>query len=434
MAFLRFPLGPWRSNCSTASSGDTGLTGRPVPSSRPAISRNRGWISQCQWYVASTLSRSGAVCRTRLCGGPSSRASRPGPGAAPPPWTRCPRRRRDRSRRRGGAARSRPRTATGTRTARRRRWRRPARSAASPIAIPRAQAGSTGTRLRGSGSAPRRRSPRRRGAGSAAGRRDPGRGGWSGRRPARPSSGRPAGTRSGRAWRRRRGSLAGDREHLAQRARCRSAAGAGAHPGGATIVRQLPEARACDSATWARLRSISRASSLRPDDVERVVLEGPDPDAVARRLGAVLALAAVVHRSAPQREAAAVELAIDDRGDPPAGDGVAAQLEEAGAHQPLARRRRDRGRARASSAPARRGPRAGSARGGSAPSSGAPERAGRAPSRRRRRRRATDSVERLGGLVALAGDRGRIRRRACRRRRSARSRTARTVTLRAMPW
>ena len=35
-------------NSSTASSGETGLTGRPVPSSRPAISRSRGWISQCQ--------------------------------------------------------------------------------------------------------------------------------------------------------------------------------------------------------------------------------------------------------------------------------------------------------------------------------------------------------------------------------------------------
>ena len=35
-------------------------------------------------------------------------------------------------------------------------------------------------------------------------------------------------------------------------------------PGGATIVRQLPEALACDSATWARLRSISRASSSVP--------------------------------------------------------------------------------------------------------------------------------------------------------------------------
>jgi len=34
---------------STASSGETGLTGRPVPSSSPAMSRRRGWISQCQW-------------------------------------------------------------------------------------------------------------------------------------------------------------------------------------------------------------------------------------------------------------------------------------------------------------------------------------------------------------------------------------------------
>ena len=61
---------------STASSGETGFTGRPVPSSRPAISRRRGWISQCQWYVASTCSRSGAVCRTRLYGGPSRLAAR----------------------------------------------------------------------------------------------------------------------------------------------------------------------------------------------------------------------------------------------------------------------------------------------------------------------------------------------------------------------
>jgi hypothetical protein len=35
-------------------------------------------------------------------------------------------------------------------------------------------------------------------------------------------------------------------------------------PGGATIVRQLPDARAWAIATWARLRSISRASPWAP--------------------------------------------------------------------------------------------------------------------------------------------------------------------------
>ena len=37
------------SSSSTAASGLMGLTGRPVPSSSPAMSRSRGWISQCQW-------------------------------------------------------------------------------------------------------------------------------------------------------------------------------------------------------------------------------------------------------------------------------------------------------------------------------------------------------------------------------------------------
>ena len=66
------------------------------------------------------------------------------------------------------------------------------------------------------------------------------------------------------------------------------------------------------------------------DDVEREVLEHPDADAVAVRASAVRAAAdAVVDRLGGPGEAVAVERAIDDRRDPPAGDRVLAQLEQA---------------------------------------------------------------------------------------------------------
>ena len=69
--------------------GRDGVHRQAGPSSSPAISRSRGWISQCQWNVASTCSLSGAVWSTRLYGGPSSgRRGGPGPGGAPRPWRR----------------------------------------------------------------------------------------------------------------------------------------------------------------------------------------------------------------------------------------------------------------------------------------------------------------------------------------------------------
>ena len=69
------------------------------------------------------------------------------------------------------------------------------------------------------------------------------------------------------------------------------------------------------------------------DDVEREVLEHPDADPVAVRGGAVgAAEQAVVDRLGGAREPVAVERAVDDRRDPPAGDRVLAQLEQSGGH------------------------------------------------------------------------------------------------------
>src|ERR1035437_3325908 len=51
--------------------------------------------------------------------------------------------------------------------------------------------------------------------------------------------------------------------------------------------------------------------TLGTDDIEGVVLERPDANAFARRLDAVLA-GPVVHGRGRQREAAALELAVDD--------------------------------------------------------------------------------------------------------------------------
>ena len=70
------------------------------------------------------------------------------------------------------------------------------------------------------------------------------------------------------------------------------------------------------------------------DDVEREVLEHPDADAVAlgrRAVGA--AEQVVVDGLGGPREAVAMERAIDDGRDPPAGDRVLAQLEQAGRHR-----------------------------------------------------------------------------------------------------
>ena len=75
-----------------------------------------------------------------------------------------------------------------------------------------------------------------------------------------------------------------------------------------------------------------------PDDVEREVLEHPVAHAVARRAASSSrSRTSVVDRLCRPREPVAMERAIDDRRDPPAGDRVLAQLEQAGA---LARPRR----------------------------------------------------------------------------------------------
>ena len=66
--------------------------------------------------------------------------------------------------------------------------------------------------------------------------------------------------------------------------------------------------------------------------MERVVLQYPDANSVAGRQAAVLAVAAVVDRGGRAGEARPVEVAVDDRRDPPAGDGVLAQLEQACGH------------------------------------------------------------------------------------------------------
>ncbi len=70
-----------------------------------------------------------------------------------------------------------------------------------------------------------------------------------------------------------------------------------------------------------------------PDHVEREVLEHPHPDPAAVGCRAVRAPEhAVVDRLGGAGEAIAMEGAVDDRGDPPVGDGVTAKLEQPGGH------------------------------------------------------------------------------------------------------
>ena len=152
-------------------------------------------------------------------------------------------------------------------------------------------------------------------------------------------------------------------------------------PGGATIVRQLPLARASPRETWATLASSSRACSSGADEVEGEVLQRPEPDPVAGRKTAVLAVAAVVDRVGRAGEPVAMEGAVDDRRDPPAGDRVLAQLEQAGRH--LSRRSPD-------------GPAADSR------TRSAPRRSG-AGERRPRRSRAARSTAAVGDGVDRAG-------------------------------
>ena len=143
-----------------------------------------------------------------------------------------------------------------------------------------------------------------------------------------------------------------------------------------------------------------------PDDVEREVLEHPDPDAVAVRGRAVGAAEdAVVDRLGGAREPVAVERAVDDRRHPPAGDRVLAQLEQAGGHRLRA------------------------------PSSGASMRRGEGPGEDARRRRSTDSVD---GATSSGSPRSAaidVETTPGMPHGSMRSKSARsTVTLSAMPW
>ena len=74
----------------------------------------------------------------------------------------------------------------------------------------------------------------------------------------------------------------------------------------------------------------------RPDDVEGEVLEHPDADTVALWRRAVRAAEqAVVDRLGGACETVAVEGTIDDGRDPPAGDRILAELEEAGSHRQI---------------------------------------------------------------------------------------------------
>ena len=303
-------------------------------------------------------------------------------------------------------ARPRPRTASARRTGRRRPCRRPARRAGP------ARADSVRT-SRHHGHSPSRMTNRAAPPSSSAtrcgicGRSYRSRQRWFVRAPAwAPQfwttwrwSVRPAPTRVGEAVR-ASASRRGDRLRSRRRGAARCS------PGGATIVRQLPLARASASDTWATAASSSRASSLGPDDVEREVLERPDPDAVARGQAAVLAVAAVVDLVGRAGEPVPMEGAIDDRRDPPAGDRVLAELEQAGRHlsgsrRAAARARRPRSRrlrrraggdrrrtTQSSSTPiARRRPRRTSARRAPRRRSTAPRRAARPRARSRSRRR-----------------------------------------------
>ena len=178
-------------------------------------------------------------------------------------------------------------------------------------------------------------------------------------------------------------------------------------PGGATIVRQLPAARACDMAIWATLFSQLARLGFGADRAEGEVLEDPGPHAATGRQAAVEAIPVVVDELGAGDETGAVELAVDERGDPPAGDRVAPQLEEAGGHQETP-----------ASAPARstsaRRSRSGSASGGSVAGKAGAEATGeRARERSGRRRRpprstAASAIDSAGaGACALARERGR---------------------------
>ena len=238
------------SSSSTASSGETGLTGSPVPAparrspagadgSPSASGRSRRPLAERSGVEHEVVGRpveahgQPAEDLAQRFGGGRDVGRRRSPEVRVVTAGHDP----DLERRARGVRRERDTVG------------RPPRRAAPVGATPRGRGGSTGTRPRGSRNAQPRRAPRRCGAGSVAGRTGRGTGGWSARRPARPSSGPPAGSRSGRRAGLGQGAPgAGTRPTMmslptAWRARCSS--------GGATMVRQLPLARAWASATWA---------------------------------------------------------------------------------------------------------------------------------------------------------------------------------------
>ena len=198
--------------------------------------------------------------------------------------------------------------------------------------------------------------------------------------------------------------LARARRRAPRSSRCRPHAAAGARPAARRSSASC-RSRAPGRARPGRGRVFELAGVVAgAHDVEREVLEHPDADTVAFGRRAVRAAEqAVVDRLGGASEAVAVEGAVDDGRDPPAGDRVLAELEETGRH------RSDPGQRRAKSGSECAGEDA----------RGVLDRCGRGCRRR---------------LAPLGGDRGRGRRPACRTGRSGRSRRGRRVTLSAMPW
>ena len=271
---------PVRSS-STASSGDTGLTGSPVPSSRPAISRPGVDLPVPMVGGVDLLMQRRRMEHEVVGRAVEASASLPSTwrsASAAAAMSRSVARAKSASWRRGTTH-----TSNGERLAQGANataWPS-AYSSRSGGAPRRGPGGSTGTPPRGSGTARRRRAPRRSGVGSAEGRTGRSTGGSSGRRPARPSSGRPGGrrVRSGArlaaiSSRERRSSPSIVSLPTAWSGRC--------SPGGATTVRHDPAARASAIVTCAMAPSRCRASSSVPATVKAKSLRTrsrmPSPD------------------------------------------------------------------------------------------------------------------------------------------------------------
>ena len=146
-----------------------------------------------------------------------------------------------------------------------------------------------------------------------------------------PSSGPPGGTRSHRASPPRR-TPCGPRRASHGASRRRPSEAAGARPA-------EPRRSASCLKPWPGPLRPGRGFApaprlvLGPDHMEGVVLQGPHADAVARRLGAVLAGGAVVTAAAASANRRRSNWRSTTRRDPPARDGVEAQLEKPGGHQ-----------------------------------------------------------------------------------------------------